>query len=86
MAGHTGELAGSPYFADVTVHRRVQEITYTADAYEDLLLTYSNHRALDAPARQGLLACVRELIETRFGGSVTKRYLHKLITARRVGY
>ena len=35
------------------------------------------------PARQGLLACLRELLETRHGGRVAKRYLHELITAAR---
>ncbi|MEU3980712.1 class I SAM-dependent methyltransferase [Streptomyces sp. NPDC026672] len=83
MATHTAELDDSPYFTDVTVHRHAQEITYTADAYTDVLLTYSNHRALAAPARRGLLACVRGLLESRFDGVVTKRYLHELITARR---
>ncbi|WP_189313179.1 class I SAM-dependent methyltransferase [Streptomyces brasiliensis] len=83
MATHTGELDHSPYFGDVTVSRHVQEITYTADAYVDVLLTYSNHRALDPAARRGLLTCVRELVETSFGSRVTKRYLHELITARR---
>ncbi|MFJ5842997.1 class I SAM-dependent methyltransferase [Streptomyces shenzhenensis] len=79
------ELTESPHFGDVTVTGHPQEITYTTDAYLDLLLTYSNHRALDPAARRGLLSCIRELIDTRHGGSVTKRYLHELITTRRTG-
>ncbi|PKT71010.1 SAM-dependent methyltransferase [Streptomyces populi] len=61
-----------------------QEITYTTAAYLDVLRTYSNHRALPPSALGGLLDCVAELIEDRHGGSVTQRYLHELITARRV--
>ncbi|MEU2778862.1 hypothetical protein ABZ646_39885 [Streptomyces sp. NPDC007162] len=68
----------------MTVHGHAQEITYTADRYLDVLLTYSNHRALPEPARNGLLTDIRELIESRYDGAVTKRYWHELITAVRV--
>ncbi|MFE2061165.1 class I SAM-dependent methyltransferase [Streptomyces sp. NPDC059467] len=85
IATDTGEFTGSPYFTDVTVHGHAQEITYTAGTYLDVLLTYSNHRALPEPARNGLLADIRELIESRYDGVVTKRYWHELITAVRVG-
>lgn len=85
ISTNTTEFTDSPHFTDVTVHGHAQEITYTTDEYLDVLLTYSNHRALPAPARNGLLACVRELIDSRYGGVVTKRYWHELITAVRVG-
>ncbi|MFJ5309289.1 class I SAM-dependent methyltransferase [Streptomyces sp. NPDC088350] len=84
-ATDTGEFERSAHFEDVTVWRGVQEITYTTDEYLDVVLTYSNHLALDEPSREGLLACLRELLETRHGGRVTKRYLHELITATRTG-
>ncbi|MEU2334382.1 class I SAM-dependent methyltransferase [Streptomyces sp. NPDC006654] len=84
LATDTGEFTGSPHFTDVTVHGHAQEITYTADQYLDVLLTYSNHRALPEAARNGLLADIRELIESRYDGVVTKRYWHELITAVRV--
>lgn len=84
-ATDTGEFAGSAHFEDVTVWRGAQEITYTTDEYLDVVLTYSGHLAMDEPASQGLLACLRELLETRHGGRVTKRYLHELITATRTG-
>ncbi|WP_405969848.1 class I SAM-dependent methyltransferase [Streptomyces sp. NBC_00988] len=84
-ATDTGEFEHSAHFEDVTVWRGAQEITYTTDEYLDVVLTYSNHLAMDEPARQGLLACLRELLETRHGGRVTKRYLHELITATRSG-
>ncbi|MEV5955741.1 class I SAM-dependent methyltransferase [Streptomyces sp. NPDC051987] len=83
LATDTTEFTGSPYFTDVTVGGHAQEITYTTEQYLDLLLTYSNHRALARPARHGLLACVRALIDSRYDGVVTKRYWHELITAVR---
>ncbi|MET7575407.1 class I SAM-dependent methyltransferase [Streptomyces sp. NPDC005492] len=81
----TGEFVRSEHFEGVRVWRGAREITYTTDEYLDVVLTYSNHLALDEPAREGLLSCLRELLETRHGGRVTKRYLHELITATRTG-
>jgi SAM-dependent methyltransferase len=52
--------------------------TYSTAAYRNLLLTYSGHRKLHVEARQGLLDCISHLIETRFDGNVTKRYLTEL--------
>lgn len=84
-ATDTGEFERSAHFGDVTVWRGAREITYTTDEYLDVLLTYSGHLAMDELSRQGLLACLRELLETRYSGRVTKRYLHELITATRTG-
>ncbi|WP_406450053.1 class I SAM-dependent methyltransferase [Streptomyces sp. NBC_01622] len=84
-ATDTGEFERSEHFEDVTVWRGAQEITYTTDEYLDVVLTYSGHLAMDEPSRQGLLACLRNLLETRHGGRVTKRYFHELITATRTG-
>ncbi len=85
LATDTTEFTGSPHFTDVSVHGHAQEITYTTDQYLDVLLTYSNHRALPETARSGLLTGIRGLIDSRYGGVVTKRYWHELITAVRVG-
>ncbi|NEA63423.1 class I SAM-dependent methyltransferase [Streptomyces sp. SID12488] len=80
----TGELDRSEHFDGVTVRRHAQDIAYSVDEYIDVLLTYSNHRALDAPSRHGLLTGIRDLIETRYDGRITKRYLYELIMATRV--
>ncbi|MFF4522873.1 class I SAM-dependent methyltransferase [Streptomyces bluensis] len=80
IATDTGELAE---WDGLRSYRWTQEITYSTQEYIDVLLTYSGHRALEASARDGLLGCIRELIDTRHGGRVTKCYLHELITARR---
>ncbi|MER6537365.1 class I SAM-dependent methyltransferase [Streptomyces sp. 900105755] len=85
LATDTSEFTGSPYVTDVAVQGHAQEITYTTGQYLDVLLTYSNHRALPEAARDGLLAGIGELIDSRYGGVVTKRYWHELVTAVRVG-
>ncbi|MFF4505250.1 class I SAM-dependent methyltransferase [Streptomyces sp. NPDC001401] len=81
---YTGELDDFAHFEQITMARCTQDLTYTTDQYIDVLLTYAGHRALDETAQRGLLACLRQLIDTRYGGSVTKRYLHELIVATRV--
>ncbi|WP_405776815.1 class I SAM-dependent methyltransferase [Streptomyces sp. NBC_01538] len=83
-ASDNSELDHSEHFDGIAVRRHARDIAYSVDEYIDVLLTYSGHRALDAPSRHGLLACIRDLIETRYGGRITKRYLHELITAKRV--
>lgn len=59
------------------------ELTYTTGEYIDLLLTYSGHRALPDAARTGLLDCIAGLIDTRYAGHITKRYLTHLSLAYR---
>ncbi|MGW4350192.1 class I SAM-dependent methyltransferase [Streptomyces sp. NPDC004690] len=83
VATDPAELERSPLLGPVAVTRHPQEIGYSSAAYLDLLRTFSNHRALAPAAREGLLSCVRELIDARHGGRVVKRTLHELVTARR---
>jgi len=43
-----------------------------------------DHRApLEAGRREALLDCIRELLQNRFGGRITKRYMTQLLIARR---
>jgi len=55
--------------------------TYTARAFCDLLATFSDARALDDAARRGFLACIGDLIGTRFGGSVERQDVYDLYVA-----
>ena len=50
----------------------------------EVLRTYSGHRALPTAAREGLLGRVAGLIDKRYGGRVTKRYLTELRVSRTV--
>ena len=79
----SAELDQSGLFERVVFHRYEWTETYSASAYRDLLLTYSGHRALESDRREHLLACITELIEGRYGGSITKRYLTELRLAHR---
>jgi SAM-dependent methyltransferase len=77
------EIDESELFEPAVRRRYHQDITYTTDAYLDVLRTYSGHRALPAELRTGLLACIGQLIDTRYHGSITKRYLYELRVAKR---
>ncbi|MGC9540382.1 class I SAM-dependent methyltransferase [Streptomyces sp. UG1] len=80
---HAREVARSGRFGATVFRRYERDLTYTTSDYLDLLLTYSGHRALPEDARDGLLACIAGLIDGRYGGRVTKRYLVELGVSRR---
>jgi SAM-dependent methyltransferase len=83
IAFDSEEFDRSGRFGPVSFRRYEWEQTYSSDSYRSLLLTYSGHRALAAEAQQGLLDCISHLIERRYGGKITKRYLTELRLARR---
>ena len=56
---------------------------YNATTYINLLNTYSDHRSLDDATREHLFRGIAELIETHFGGHITKEYLTILYLAQR---
>ncbi|GAA1960716.1 class I SAM-dependent methyltransferase [Kitasatospora viridis] len=78
------ELAASGRFGPAAFHRYEWELDYTTREYLDLLCSYSNHRALPAESRAGLLRALGGLIDGAHGGRVTKRYLTELLVARRL--
>lgn len=82
-ADHAEEVARSGRFGPTVFRRYEQDLTYTTPEYLDVLRTYSGHRALPDAARNGLLACIARLIDGRYGGRVTKRYLIELAVSRR---
>jgi SAM-dependent methyltransferase len=77
------DFEASGRFANAVLRRYERELTYTTREYRDLLSSYSGHRALAADAREALLACIGELIDTRFGGRIAKRYMTELTVAYR---
>jgi SAM-dependent methyltransferase len=78
-----GEIDRSGRFGPVAFRRYEWDLPYTTEGYLDVLRTYSGHRAMDPAARAGLLACIADLIDTRYGGRISKRYLTELRLARR---
>lgn len=77
------EVDASPLFLPAVRRRYQQDIAYTTRNYLDLLSTYSGHRALAPDRRQSLLACIAELIDQQYGGTIVKRYLYELRVARK---
>jgi len=77
------EVDASELFLPAIRRRYQREITYTTSRYLDLLRTYSGHRALDPDRRRCLLACVAELIDHKYGGTIIKRYLYELRVTRK---
>lgn len=82
-ADHAEEVARSGRFGPTVFRRYEHDVTYTTAQYLDVLRTYSGHRALPEAARRGLLDSIAELIDGRYGGRVTKRYLIELGVSRR---
>ncbi|NUS12140.1 MAG: GNAT family N-acetyltransferase [Streptomyces sp.] len=80
---HAVEVARSRRFGPTLFRRYERDLTYTTAEYLDLLMTYSGHRALPDAAREGLLGCLAGLIDGRYGGRVTKRYLTELAVSHR---
>ncbi|MBA2255087.1 MAG: class I SAM-dependent methyltransferase [Chloroflexi bacterium] len=81
IATEIEEIERSARFGPVSVRRFEWDLSYTAAEYVELLLSYSGHRALAAEAQRGLFACITDLIATRYGGSIVKRYLTLLRVA-----
>jgi SAM-dependent methyltransferase len=54
------------------------EAEYTTAEYQDLLRTYSGSLLLPKPSAEGLLRSVGQLVDGRYGGRITKRYLTEL--------
>jgi SAM-dependent methyltransferase len=79
----TPELDQSERFGPVAVRRWEWDRGYSTSGYLDVLRTYSGHLALDHDRREGLLGCIAELIDGRYGGQIAKRYLTELRVARR---
>lgn len=81
---HVDEVARSGRFGPVVFRRYEWDLMYTTAEYLEVLRTYSGHRALPPQAREGLLGCIAGLIDGRYAGRVTKRYLMELRVSRTV--
>ena len=77
-------LEASGFFKAPEVRHYSWETTYDTASYLRLLDSYSSYRILDPATHERLFAAVGELIETRFGGTVTRRWRAELYVARRL--
>lgn len=78
------EVDSSGRFGPTTFRRYEWEIGYSTAAYRDLLLSYSRHIDMESIAQAGLLDCIGDLMETRYGGRIAKRYMAELRVARTI--
>lgn len=79
----TEEFDRSEKFHPAKIYRYEWEHAYSAVSYCELLLTYSDHRSLPLESSQGLTNCVSELINTKYNGSIRKRYMTQLLMLSR---
>ncbi len=62
-------VAADPAFGDVTTSIGSDEAAYSADAWIDLLATFSDHRTMDPDRRAGLFRALRAVIDD-LGGTL----------------
>ena len=77
------EIDRAGLFGEVTICKYPWNAKYDALGYTNLLNTYSDHRSVDDRTREELFRDIAALIETRFGGQVTREYLTVLYLAHR---
>ncbi len=77
-------IAKSGCFQPAHVKRYAYNLCYSADAYIDLLSTFSDHLALPPDARKNLLAAIKKLIIEACGGRVIREQVTTLYLARRL--
>jgi SAM-dependent methyltransferase len=77
------DLLDAGLFEPPVLHRYLREVSYSTQAYLDVLRTYSSVRRLPPQDQDGLLACLGDLIDTRYAGRLDMVYLTELRLARR---
>lgn len=77
------ELEESKLFSEIELCRYSVERRHDAVQYCDLLRTFSDVRALDESARDGLLRCIGNLIDSEFGGSIIRTDAYSLWLAKK---
>ena len=76
-------LEPSGFFYAPQVRSYSWETTYDTASYLRLLDSYSSYRILDADLHAQLFAAIGEMIETRFGGKITRQWHAELYVAKR---
>ncbi len=79
-----GDVAAHPDFGKFEQKRYVTQESYDADTYIQLLGTYADFVLLPEPLRSGLYNDIRNLIEHRFNGRVTKTFVTTLYLWKRL--
>lgn len=80
---NSAEFDMSMRFGPVTFSRHEWEVTYTTQEYLDSMSTYSSNRSLSEEARGDLYSSIANLLNTKYDGKVTKRYMAQIAFARK---
>ena len=78
------EIDQTGLFGDVAIRRYYWNLEYDAESYINVLNTYSGHRDLPDDKREQLFHDIAELINTQYGGRITKGYMSLLYVAHRL--
>lgn len=76
------ELQDSPLFGEPKLFRYPWDQTYSRQDYQDLMRSYSNMRAIPREDRESLISELGDLIDSRYGGYVTRPLVVTLTVAR----
>jgi SAM-dependent methyltransferase len=83
-AGHRATVLDDLPGFDPAKHRYwLVDIPSDREHYLSLISTYSTTLRLPEENRQGLFACIGDLMDREFGGQITKRYRFDLVVRRR---
>ena len=80
---NTYGIEAHPAFESVSVEDFSVVVPYTTEEHLAVIQTYSGHIALSEENARGLYTCIRELINSRYGGRIEKAYTFRLVLARR---
>ena len=75
-------LNASGYFAAPAIRSYTWEMNYDTASYLQLLDSYSTYRILDPALHARLFAAIGEMLETRFGGKISRQWRAELYVAR----
>ena len=77
------EFRSSGLLEDVAVKRYRWDQTYTTDAYEQLVRSYSNTQTMEPSPREDLISDLRTVIDSEYGGIVVRPLVIALTLGRR---
>jgi SAM-dependent methyltransferase len=77
------EIKELPEFASVERRRLELPYDFTTESYVGMLKTDSLVLGLDEVAREGFVEDIGELIDSSYGGRISRLYVHEILVARR---
>lgn len=78
------ELEGAPAFRAIERRQIEAPMRYSTAAYTGWLRTDSLINSLDTAARSGFLQDIARLIDTQYGGDVSRNFVYDIVAAQRV--